>query len=76
MKKFKVTFIKEERLTTGGRKPIQLCEQEYETTGENVTIVVPAGFQVMSVTEFLPPVRQLDHLKNEKATHNAKERDG
>jgi len=65
MKKFKAIFIKLERIVANNPKPAQLCEQEYETTGENIMIVPPVGYVVLSITEFLPPVKQFNHLKDE-----------
>ena len=66
MKKFKVIFIKRSGVVTNPPGPAQLCEQKYETTGNSALIVPPAGYVVLSITEFLPPVKQFNHLKDEK----------
>jgi len=66
MKKFKVTFVKRSGVVTNPIGPVQLCEQEYETTGNTAIIRPPAGYTVLSITEFLPTIKQSNHLKDEK----------
>jgi hypothetical protein len=53
MKKFKVVFIKVEKVVTAKTGPVQFAEQEITTDDEKLTVVPPIGYIIMSVTEIL-----------------------
>jgi len=56
MKKFKVTFIKVQKVITGQNTPVVLAEQIIYSESDKITIPVPMDYSIMSVTEFLPEI--------------------
>lgn len=57
MKRYKVTFIKMTKVLAPGQSQlIYLAEQIYYSENPVFDIQVPTGFQVGSVTEYLPDV--------------------
>lgn len=66
MKKFRVVFIKVQKILANQNQPVMFLEQTYLTGNKDVQINVPEGFAVFSVTELLPDVTQplLTSLKN------------
>lgn len=51
MKRFKVTFIKVPSTLIQSRGPIQTIEQIYVTDKDEVVIIPPLGYTVMSLCE-------------------------
>ena len=63
MKKFKVIFVKRQSLEINKSNPIHLAEQNYTTEDPKVLLIPPLGYELLSITEILPPINQ---IKNEK----------
>lgn len=68
MKKFKVTFIKIQKVIAQQNNVMILAEQIIESESETITIPVPVGFQILTVTELLPDVTL--KINGSKTTNN------
>lgn len=68
MKRYKVTFIKVTKVIgTGQSQLLYLAEQTYLSDTDKFKIDCPEGYQVASVTEYLP-----DHIiKSDKKLYSA-----
>jgi hypothetical protein len=69
MKRFKVQFLKIETIKTVKQGPTMIAEQEYTTDSEKIDIIIPQGYGIIAITEFLPAINQ---CKNETTISNIK----
>jgi hypothetical protein len=65
MKKFKITFIKQEPIKTLGKEPMRLAEQIIFTNKPGLTIQNPLGYVLFQIIEYLPDITE----ENEKTTN-------
>lgn len=61
MNKFKVTLVKADKIIGPKSGPMQFIEQNYKTDKPGITIVVPAGYTVVSIIQFLPDITQMSY---------------
>lgn len=69
MKKFEAIFIKKAVVLGPGNTVIQTIKQTFFTDQQKVNVPIPDGFQLMSLTEYLPDIN-LD--ENDKETNHKK----
>lgn len=61
MQKFKVTLVKVDKIIGPKVGPMQFIEQNYKTDKPGITIIVPDGYTVVSIIQFLPEITQLSY---------------
>jgi hypothetical protein len=61
MKTFKVVFLKIKKVIPMQNQPVQMAEQTITTDESEVNVIIPEGYQIMTVCEILEPVTIIKH---------------